>query len=399
MRLREIRTIPASLAIVCLLASGLAGCGQSDEKAGGDGTYDILAFLPLSGPLAVYGKGGEAALKAAVKVINENRGFAGRDARLTIKDDKGDPAEVAALTQAAVAEAEPPDLIFPGMSTNEVLGGLKLTSSAGILATSTATNEAMAKTDLYMSSSPPAGPGSQAVVDKVVADGAKSVALIVSDDETGLTATKLYKKAAEAAGINLVASERVPGDSLDATGSLDRIRAAKPDAIMMSMFGPVVSVVLKARTKVGLSDTPTYGDQTVPILPRMATPADLKNFQLVDPSYLVKGTPIAGSGAMTTAVKRMEEFNGGPIQIPMFAYIHSYMSLILTKYAADKAGSTAPKQVYKARTSLDTAGMPLYAGTSGKLFGSGGNFPDFTSKDYISFPLGGFEHGFFVPAN
>jgi branched-chain amino acid transport system substrate-binding protein len=394
------RTIPALLATVALLASGLVGCavGEGSDDQGSDDTYEILALLPLSGPLAVFGKGGEAAIKAAVEVINDNGGFAGRQAELTVKDDKGDPAEVAALTQAAVSGGDVPDLIMPGLSSNEVLAGIGLTAEAGVLATSVAINATLADHEMYMSASPPPAPAARAVLEQAVADGAESVALIVSDDEVGLTAIDLYGRIADDMGIEIVASERIPSTSVDATGSLDRVKAEEPDAIIMSMFGAVVSAVLKGRPTVGLVDTPTYGDQTLALLPEMTTPAALENFQLVNAAYLVKGTPSATSEAMTTAVETMEKFNGGPIKIPMFIYLNSYMSLMLVKYAADEAGSSDPEKVYKARNSLDAADMPLYAGTSDMLFESGGNYPDYTPKDYISFALGGFEHGFFVPA-
>ncbi|KAA9164364.1 ABC transporter substrate-binding protein [Amycolatopsis acidicola] len=381
--------------VVSVAAAGCAGGG--DAATGGDGnTYQVLLLAPLSGPLASYGKAVQVGGEAAADVINAHGGIGGRQVHVSVKDDKGDSTEVASLTQAAMADTAVPNLVVAGLTSDEAVTALTVTQPAGVLASGPPVSTSLADFKLYMSPTPRAADGADATLAKLASQGHKKVGLVVTDDEAGQAIATYYQSIGAAHGVSIVGVEKVAADSADATAQLERLRADGPDVVVASMFGPSAGVVVRSHTKLGWN-VPLYGDVTFAAnnIVKQVGQAEAGSLTVIAPAYLVKGSPVGDSPAMQAAVAAMDARNGGPLAEPMQAYVHTYMGLILVKYAVEKAGTTDGQRVYDARTQLKATDMPLYAGSQ-SVFEDGSNWPAFKPDDFIALRTSGSDNGFIV---
>lgn len=396
------QTVLAAVAILSF--SVLAACGDDDSEGGGsadaDSTFQIYALAPTSGPLAAPGAQVKAGLEAAVAVINENGGIDGKQVELKVDDDAGDPTQVAARVQQVLQSDDKPDLIVPGLTSTESVAALPLTNQEGVLAAGPAASTEMAEFDQFLSGTPTALDASKAALKTIADSGAKTVGVLVVDNVSGTSAAGDFDKYAGDFGLTITGSEKIAADATDASAQLERLKSDDPDALLYSGFSPVIAPVLQSKATIGW-DVPVYADQTIGAFPytSLVSPEENANFTVVVPSYVVKGSDSATSEAMTTAVEAIEKAYGKDFDAPLQAAIHSYMSLIIVKYAADTAKSDDASKIWAARTDLKLDKMPLYVGSSQLFTDDKSNWPEFPPEDWTPVIATGFEHGFVVPAS
>jgi branched-chain amino acid transport system substrate-binding protein len=387
-----------------LLTAGLVaacGGGPAQPAAGGGDTYRVLLLAPLSGALATSGQTAKAAVQAAADAVNANGGVAGKRIELTIQDDKGDPTEVANLVNAAVSAEHPPDYIQPGLTSTEAVAAQPITSAAGVLAGSSAAAATLQRADrapLFLGASPLGSDAARALVTKLKAAGITSMGLVVGDVESTVAEIAPYQEAAQAAGIRFTGVEKVPGDAIDVSPQLQRLRAGNPEALVMAAFGPPIAPIMHARATLGWT-VPVWGDGNVTASPlgQLLSPAELADLTLVPPLYGVQGSPATATPAFATEMAALQRYTGGKLTQPFQIYNNSYSGLVVVKYAADLAGTTEAKAVYDARTRLRAAAMPLYLGSSGLYKDPASNFMTFEPGDFAVVKGAPLDNGLIVP--
>jgi branched-chain amino acid transport system substrate-binding protein len=215
------------MAATALALGALAGAAEAaDIKVG--------LITPLSGPIASQGipfSKGLAAGKAAMPEAG------GHTIEVVQLDDASDPSQTARNARKLIEE----DKVDVLVGTGGVPGSMALAAIA---------NEAkiplVSVTPLFLSgddaawsvtTAQPAPLMIETIVERMRADDVKRVAYIGFSDSWGDLAYDTLVKAAEAAGIEVVANERFARSDTSVTGQALKIVAARPDAVLTGTAG------------------------------------------------------------------------------------------------------------------------------------------------------------------
>ena len=219
-------------AVATTVAAIVVGAGTTVHALAAD--LKVGVITSLSGPVAAlgvpYGKGIQAA-QAWKPTI------AGHKVQVIVLDDQSDPAVAARNARKLVTE----DKVDVLIGTSGVPGALAIAAVAR-----------ETKTPLISPTpvSVPADDGGwtvtvsqpfplmvATVVDKMKASGVKTVAYIGFSDALGDLAYDSLVKAAEPAGIKIVANERYARGDASVAGQVLKIVAARPDAVFAGNSG------------------------------------------------------------------------------------------------------------------------------------------------------------------
>ena len=88
--------------VACLVAMAMAALSGSATAA--PKTFNVLATLPVSGPLSVIGKTESASLRGAADLINKQGGILKQKVVVDILDDSGDGAKATAAAIQALGQ-------------------------------------------------------------------------------------------------------------------------------------------------------------------------------------------------------------------------------------------------------------------------------------------------------
>jgi branched-chain amino acid transport system substrate-binding protein len=235
------------LSALSLLVAGLivAGCGSSDS---GSDTNASSAFrvgleAPISGELAVLGKGMLKGAQLAAARLDQSGGIEGREVEIVPIDDAGDPETGVDAAKAAIDEGL--DGIVGPYNSGVGVETLPLYIQDGLvpvrLTSDTSTN-GMGLT-LQPMTYQIAPVASEALSDWL---GAKTVAIAYDPTQNyTVTVSKSLKSSLEAAGVEVTAYEKVKPGEKDYTDVVDRLAAGKPDVIYAAVYYPEGGLIAK----------------------------------------------------------------------------------------------------------------------------------------------------------
>jgi branched-chain amino acid transport system substrate-binding protein len=275
----------AALGALAALAIG-SPAGAADPGLS-DSEIVIGLFGPLSGPLVGFGVDPINAAKMWYDDINAKGGIHGRKIRLVVEDDKCTANDLVAAVKklvtvdnvfmlhggsctAALAAAQEfinrekvPYAMLNAAGDNAVIPPLHYTFGAfhGTQRTYAAALAGFAIKELKV----------------------KRVAVIVHDDDYGKANLATTEAILRAAGVEVVAAERIPPNIADVTAPLLKIRAARPDAILSGAYPAPAVLIAQKYAEYGMTAIPLL--QAVQGIPTPAVfaknvgnPAALENF-------------------------------------------------------------------------------------------------------------------------
>jgi ABC-type branched-subunit amino acid transport system substrate-binding protein len=229
----------------------------------GDGTLRIGTLLPETGNLAFLGPPEVAGVKLAIKQMNENGGFNGKDVALS-ESDSGDTKTDTANTSVDRLLTENVDAIIGAASSGVTLTVIDKITSAGVTMFSPANTSAQLSNypdkGLYFRDAPPDLLQGQVLANIIADDNNQTLAMIVLNDPygTGL-ADSLGANFIEAGGKVV---ERVEYDPAAATfdEQVQKLVDADADAIAVIGFDESARILAAMVTKgIGPADKPVYG--------------------------------------------------------------------------------------------------------------------------------------------
>jgi branched-chain amino acid transport system substrate-binding protein len=235
------------LSALSLLAAGLivAGCGSSDSGSdtGASSAFRVGLEAPISGELAVLGKGMLKGAQLAAARLNESGGIEGKEVEVVPIDDAGDPETGVDAAKAAIDEGL--DGIVGPYNSGVGVETLPLYIKDGLvpvrLTSDTSTN-GMGLT-LQPMTYQIAPVASEALSDWL---GAKTVAIAYDPTQNyTVTVSKSLKSSLEAAGVEVTAYEKVKPGEKDYTDVVDRLAAGKPDVIYAAVYYPEGGLIAK----------------------------------------------------------------------------------------------------------------------------------------------------------
>lgn len=251
----------ASSALVALSLLVLAGCGSqkaaTDTGSGQGGSSDkgdivIAVAGPMSGDGAEYGKAFQEGAELAVSQFNEKGGYEGRKVKIVLGDDKNDPKEAANVAQKLSSD-ESVVAVIGHWSSSATFAGIPIYNRSKVpMITPTASHPDITKKEnewIFRSST------TQDLEGKNLADYAvnklkhKNIAVLYVNSDWGKSNATSFKKYAEEFGANVVGYESYPpGQSIDYTAALTKVKGLNPDLIYLgSLYNEGVLIIKQAK--------------------------------------------------------------------------------------------------------------------------------------------------------
>jgi branched-chain amino acid transport system substrate-binding protein len=395
------------LVAAAVLSASVAACGDDGDDnsstasaASDNSPFKVLAILPASGPVAAVGQLEIEGMNAAKNVVNADGGILGHPVEIEVADSAGDGDKAVSIAQEKATSGEY-DLIVAGALGLDAVPVAPALAGVQTLQITNAGEDVLNDPEKYPNlfiSASGFGPNAEGTVAQLQEDGIASVSLVAGDSTTGRNATETMKSQAEAAGIKVNDVVLVPETATDATPQLQKVAESNPEAIVMSGFTPATGPVIAARTKLGLTDTPTYCDSFCAAAPfqDFTKKADRENLFLQAHPWLVDGNPAQDAPEFQDFLTEVRKLNAKP-PLPYNVQAVGYNDIILARAAAEAADSIeGPAMVEALATVTDKSQAPGWF-QSAKIYAPDSRFIAATGDDFVYSPAGIWEKGLLQP--
>ncbi len=342
----------AVIAALSLTASGNASAAGAPILVG--------VVISTSGPSAPLGVPQKNAFALVERDINAKGGIDGRPLHFEIVDDEAKPDVAAQLAQQLIGKGAV--AIICGTRTATSAAATRVTVGANVvqlfLTPSTElwkTPKGVAKTLFQVAAA--ADDEAHAYVafahDKLKA---KTMAIVHDENQYGTVAASSTEGAGKDIGITVVANESYPGDATDFTPQLLRVKAAKPDVIMLLGATNTPALLTVQARSLGLK-MPVVGSSAIlsPAFLKVVGPAE-------DQLYAVSNLDFTNPDAVSKAA--------------IAEYVAEYHAPLVGFGAfADDSGHLIAKALAKAHGKFDGASLASGARNDGRLSRHSGHLP------------------------
>jgi branched-chain amino acid transport system substrate-binding protein len=218
---------------------------------------DVLRFglaMPLTGSQALYGQDQVKAAEWAVAEINKAGGVNGKKLEMIVLDTQADPQLGIQMTNRLVSVEKVP--VFVTAWSGVVKAVAPIANDNKVVELSIGANSPdVATLGDYVYTTFPLADVDVAAVAKYAATtmGKKKAAVVYINNETGIVAAEVYKKAFTAAGGQVVAYEAYDQKATDFTGALLKVRAGNPDMIHLHGLVSDTPQVIAQMRQLGLT--------------------------------------------------------------------------------------------------------------------------------------------------
>ena len=209
-------------------------------------------MVSLSGNGAFIGAQEVQALQAYEAVVNHTGGIHGRPVHFVIGDDHSNPAVAIQLANAIIAK-NAPVLLGPGLTAT--CRAIVPLIKAGPVSYCFAPSIDPEAGSYSFSSGPSTGSNIVGALRYLRGNGWKRIALIASTDATGQHGTDLVEqgiKSREFADMSLVAEEHFALSDVSVAAQVARVKAAKPQAMIVWTTGTPTATVLRGLHDAGI---------------------------------------------------------------------------------------------------------------------------------------------------
>ncbi len=237
----------AILAAACILA--FASCGS-----GGSSAIKIGNINPVTGEAASFGASTKNGAAMAADEWNAAGGLLGKKIKLIYADDKGDPAEGAAVFTKMIQQ-DKVAAILGGITSRVALAGAPIAQAAKVpMLTPTATNEKVTQVGDYVFRSCFIDSFQGTIAAKYAANELKAAKAAIifdvgSDYSKGLAEN--FTAVFEQGGGKIVAAEAHPSGATDFKAQLTKIVQAKPEVLYVPDFYNDVGLIAKQARELG----------------------------------------------------------------------------------------------------------------------------------------------------
>ncbi|MCW2747846.1 MAG: hypothetical protein JWP10_988, partial [Nocardioidaceae bacterium] len=345
-------------------------CSSSDSSGGSDGggssekPYQVLYSSGITGLLAPSAKGVERGIKAKIDTLNAAGGINGRKVELTTVDNQSDPTRGVTLVQKAIGSSKKPDLVIPGVSSNEALAIAPLLARNKIVGVGPASNAVLndiKKYPYFYSQSAKQQSILAAVATQLKEKGGVTkVALIAPNDALGDALGAPFKDEMGKVGIKTT-DTRFASDAVDITPAFQKAMEGNPDVIYMDAAGTQAAAVLSSRVKAGAEDIPAIAGVVLgsqPLLTLAKGTDQMKNVNLVMLPTQQYIPPADRSEVFNEFFKAVSA--QGAFEVPLSTYSAGWESVALWADAvASIDGDVTEEKINKAMQAIPTSAPRL----------------------------------------
>jgi branched-chain amino acid transport system substrate-binding protein len=249
----------AAVATLVLSACGAAPATTPNPAATGKPIL-VGVLDDTSGAAAPYSSLTDRGVHAAVDDINSKGGVNGRPIELTFESDGNVPANSPALVQKMI-QAGAKFIIMTSGSASSL--AIKKTLAAAQVPGFASTNQntgigAPPDNEYTFMQSNTSTDIANIYAAGWVKAGYKTLGVMSDDSPTTSNGNKLMFPIWQAAGINIVATEKAPNDATDVTAQISRIKAKNPDAVIMTSLGGQLEVLVQNTLATQMKGVPRF---------------------------------------------------------------------------------------------------------------------------------------------
>jgi len=227
----------------------------------GDGELTIGTLLPITGSLAFLGPPEFAGVKLAIKEINENGGYNGKDVKY-IEGDSGDADNKVAPTTVATLLSQNSDAIIGAASSSVSLSVVDTIVTAGVVMFSPAnTSKKLSTYDdkgLYFRDAPSDILQGQVLADTMVSDGKSKVYILALNDDYGTGLADDLKAGLESGGATVLGTKIYDPKAADYSTEVQDAKDSGADAIALIGFDESSKILTKMAEQ-GVKLSTVYG--------------------------------------------------------------------------------------------------------------------------------------------
>ncbi len=244
------------LAAFAAAASLLAGPAGARPAAAAD--IKVGVAFALSGPIAVYGTPQRNGVQLAAKEINEKGGINGNRLVVVIEDEQGKKEEGINVLKKLIFQDRVVAVIGPTLS-NSAFAADPIANAAKVPVLGVS-NTASGITDIgpYIFRNSITEADILPVVIKTVKEkrGVKKVAVMYgNDDAFTKSGYEVFKQALAGNKVEVLTTETFAKGDVDFSAQLTKIRALKPDAIVVSALAEEAANIMLQARQLGIPDS------------------------------------------------------------------------------------------------------------------------------------------------
>jgi len=263
------RTALLHVAMATLVLTALVGCGKKEQAGSaaapaGATVVQIGHVAPMSGPQAHYGKDNENGVRMAIEELNaQNVQIGGKPVRfeLAAEDDAGDPRQGTAAAQKLCDQKVAG--VVGHLNSGTTIPAYKIYHDCGIPhITPSASNPDLTKPGFNTTFRLIANDNDLgAAVATHAADVLKLKTVAIVDDRTayGQGVAGVFKKTAQAKGMQVVDEQFTNDKATDFSAILTAIKAKNPDAIFYGGLDPQAGPMLRQMEQLGMTNVKFLG--------------------------------------------------------------------------------------------------------------------------------------------
>ena len=217
----------------------------------------IGMFAPLSGPATAYGADNIRMHQAFFDKINEVGGIWGRKIRYVLEDDKCSANDVVAAVKKLV-EQDKVFLLNGGSCSAATVAAQEYIEREGVpLVVMNASADAMVfPPSKYITASyglSQHGVGGTMIDFAAKHLGAKKIAYLRHDDAYGEWNLEAAELTAENTGVEIATVESMSPNITDVTAPMLKVRAAQPEALLITTYQRAASLIIKKAYELGIN--------------------------------------------------------------------------------------------------------------------------------------------------
>jgi len=248
MRLRTLNVFAIAVLAVSALAVSLTSCDRSGNN------LIIGAILPLSGGSAQWGIPPHNAAMMAVDEVNAKGGIKGQKIRLDTEDSMCEPATGVAAIQKILAGPKPIG-IMGAICSSVTLAIAPIAEQNKVVLISPATTSPLLTHagDYIFRVIPSDALRGQVFAQYVYSRGYRRVSCLYINNEGGLGNEQTFAQDFQKLGGKIISVDAYPQGTQDVRSQLTKIKAAKPDAVLVVSYPDDTPIVLRQAAQLTLN--------------------------------------------------------------------------------------------------------------------------------------------------
>jgi branched-chain amino acid transport system substrate-binding protein len=314
--------------VLIVLAFGMPRPSEAEQP------IRIGVSLSLTGRYALFGSYARESYLLCQKHVNENGGALGRSIAFVIYDDRSEVQTAVRLYEKLISEDKVDAVIGP-YSTPITDAVADVTEKHGklMIAPMAATTSLWEKGRRYLIMVlSPFEVFSEGLLELAARNGLKTIALVNEDAIVPRTVVKGALESAKKRGVEVVLHEVYPTGTTDFAGILNKVKAAKPDVLMVGAL-PDDAVVITRQLKELDINVKMFNSTPGGLVPEYYNKLDKAGEFVYSGSWWERGLPNPGNKEFVEAYEKA--YN----RVPIFHSADSYVACQLLVAAARRVGS------------------------------------------------------------